>query len=434
MPGFNGSTDLFGQSAVLDLYDPDRSKVVLKASDRGKDYTEQTLGRFLEGASTTAEDDYRRRRRRAGHPGRAEHLAHARAPARRSAEAIPEAALGRVRAVGRPTPPSPTISSKADVIVSLDADFLGASEGTVQTIAGFAAGRRRLGKTQETMSRLYVVEGRFSLTGGMADHRLRDASSSIGAVATLLAAQARHGRRIAGNSFAAFSDPNVDAWITEMAKDLANAKGRVARHLRQPAAARSAGPGRADQQGARQRGHHLSRTASSRTPTRRASAISPAQISRARSRRSSSSAAIRPSTRRPISASTNSSAKVEQVIRLGLHVDETSAASTTHLPAAHFLESWGDSLAYDSTTYLCQQPLILPLYGGISELDLLAALAGLPKAKGPEYVQETFADRHRHRPGSPARAVRQTPGTSSSTTASSLASQLPDPRRTATAC
>jgi Fe-S-cluster-containing dehydrogenase component len=83
--------------------------------------------------------------------------------------------------------------------------------------------------------------------------------------------------------------------------------------------------------------------------------------------------------------------KVGQVIRLGSHVDETSATSTIHLPAAHFLETWGDSLAYDSTTYFSQQPLVLPLYGGISELDLLAALAGLPKATGPEYIQATFA-------------------------------------------
>jgi molybdopterin-containing oxidoreductase family iron-sulfur binding subunit len=81
---------------------------------------------------------------------------------------------------------------------------------------------------------------------------------------------------------------------------------------------------------------------------------------------------------------------VPQVIRLGLHVDETSAASTTHLPQAHFLESWGDALAYDTATYLCQQPLILPLYGGISELEFLAALAGLPAPKGPELVQATF--------------------------------------------
>ncbi len=102
---------------------------------------------------------------------------------------------------------NPSISydlSKADVIVSLDADFLGASEGTVQTIAGFAAGRRRLGKTQETMSRLYVVEGRFSLTGGMADHRLRMPSSYIGAVANALSAKIGGGRGIARHLLGVF--------------------------------------------------------------------------------------------------------------------------------------------------------------------------------------------------------------------------------------
>ncbi len=75
------------------------------------------------------------------------------------------------------------------------------------------------------MSRLYVVEGRFSITGGMADHRLRMPSSAIGAVANLL------GSKLVGdfasNSFAAFSEPNVNTWLTECAKDLQNAKGRA---------------------------------------------------------------------------------------------------------------------------------------------------------------------------------------------------------------
>ena len=70
--------------------------------------------------------------------------------------------------------------SKADVIVSLDCDFLGATEGTVQNIKGFSDGRRRLGKNGAPMSRLYAIEGRLSLTGSMADHRLRLPSSSIG--------------------------------------------------------------------------------------------------------------------------------------------------------------------------------------------------------------------------------------------------------------
>ena len=81
---------------------------------------------------------------------------------------------------------------------------------------------------------------------------------------------------------------------------------------------------------------------------------------------------------------------VEQVIRLGLHVDETSATATTHVPAAHFLESWGDAINH-AGDYLSMQPLILPLYGGISELELLGQLAGLPAPQGAEFIRETFA-------------------------------------------
>ena len=68
------------------------------------------------------------------------------------------------------------------------------------------------------------------------------------------------------------------------------------------------------------------------------------------------------------------------------------AVSTTHIPAAHFLEGHGAIPARCDGTYLSQQPLILPLYNGISELELLAALAGLPKAQGAEGIfRETFA-------------------------------------------
>jgi Fe-S-cluster-containing dehydrogenase component len=77
------------------------------------------------------------------------------------------------------------------------------------------------------------------------------------------------------------------------------------------------------------------------------------------------------------------------VVRLGLHADETSQFANWNVPAAHFLESWGDGRTSDDT-YVSIQPMILPLYGGWSELDLLARLAGRPKPEGPELVQETF--------------------------------------------
>jgi MoCo/4Fe-4S cofactor protein with predicted Tat translocation signal len=393
VPGYNGTTDIFGQSAVLDLYDPDRSQAILKVNtdsdgnqQRGQDYFEQSADDFWkefdeltkglgggEGSAILTEPGSSPSRERL----RGEVL-----------KKFPQLLWAEYEPWATDTAYSYDLS-KADVIVSLDCDFLGASEGTVQTIAGFAAGRRKLGKTQETMSRLYVVEGKFSLTGGMADHRLRLPSSSIGAFANALASRVGTGGELPG-TFSAFSEPNVDAWLTEVAKDLSNAKGRaiVLCGSQQPPEVQQLVMQMNDSLGAKGAIYQ-----ERFVPKQAAATIGDLATQM-------TSGAIKtlfvlggnPAFSAPAELKFDELlAKVPTVIRLGLHVDETSALATTHLPAAHFLEYWGDALSYDTTTYLCQQPLILPLYNGISELDFLAALAGLPKAKGPEYVQETFS-------------------------------------------
>ena len=66
--------------------------------------------------------------------------------------------------------------------------------------------------------------------------------------------------------------------------------------------------------------------------------------------------------------------KVENTIHLGLHNDETARQSKWHFPLAHELESWGDMRAHDGTVSL-RQPLIEPLFSGISELEFLAFLS-----------------------------------------------------------
>src|SRR5690606_6281237 len=83
---------------------------------------------------------------------------------------------------------------------------------------------------------------------------------------------------------------------------------------------------------------------------------------------------------------------VPTVIRLGLYEDESSEGAAWHVPMAHYLESWGDSLASDGS-YTAVQPMVLPLYGGWSEIDFLARVAGRPKPTGPELVQETYMQR-----------------------------------------
>ena len=92
--------------------------------------------------------------------------------------------------------------------------------------------------------------------------------------------------------------------------------------------------------------------------------------------------------------------KVNSRIRLGLFKDETSHLATWHLPAAHFLESWGDAET-NSGTYGIVQPLIAPLHGGRSILELLIQISGYDEARNAadaktkvyELLRKSFAKR-----------------------------------------
>ena len=76
---------------------------------------------------------------------------------------------------------------QADVIVSLDADFLTAGPGAVRYARDFA-NKRRVTGPESTMNRLYVVESTPTVTGAMADHRLPLRASDVEAFARALAA------------------------------------------------------------------------------------------------------------------------------------------------------------------------------------------------------------------------------------------------------
>ena len=77
-------------------------------------------------------------------------------------------------------------------------------------------------------------------------------------------------------------------------------------------------------------------------------------------------------------------------VRLGIYEDETSAVCKWHVPQAHYLESWGDARSADGT--ICAvQPMILPLWDGVAEVEILNRLAGNEQPIGPQLVRETFA-------------------------------------------
>ncbi len=74
-------------------------------------------------------------------------------------------------------------------------------------------------------------------------------------------------------------------------------------------------------------------------------------------------------------------------IHASLHRDETAAVSTWHVPISHYLEAWGDSRSADGSVVITQ-PLIAPLYGTKSSLELMAVLAGVIEKSGYELVRD----------------------------------------------
>ncbi|MCA1657861.1 MAG: hypothetical protein LC627_01015, partial [Verrucomicrobiaceae bacterium] len=259
---------------------------------------------------------------------------------------------------------------------------------------------------KDTMNRLYVVENRYTLTGAMADHRLRCHASQIPAFAYALAGKIATGTQDTGlSSVIATLAPPVGAtpfdeqWLTECANDLLAKPGAslVLASPQQPvvvqlmvyginAALKNLGSTLLVRQFPRNpRTNSILQLASDMNAGRvkqlfilGGDPVYNAPRCLAEDRQ----------TKQWLNWD-ELQKKVPEVVRVGYYEDATSAMSRWHVPAAHYLESWGDALTADGS-YLAIQPMILPLFGGLSELELLNGVLGGPKVEGPELVQETF--------------------------------------------
>ncbi|HEY1210669.1 MAG TPA: TAT-variant-translocated molybdopterin oxidoreductase [Terracidiphilus sp.] len=81
--------------------------------------------------------------------------------------------------------------------------------------------------------------------------------------------------------------------------------------------------------------------------------------------------------------------KAKMTAHLGSHEDETGKNAQWHIPAAHFLESWSDARAYDGTVSIIQ-PMIDPLYGGKTAHHFFQALLDEPGLSPYVAVRETW--------------------------------------------
>jgi MoCo/4Fe-4S cofactor protein with predicted Tat translocation signal len=400
-PDSNGSTDRFAQASVLDLYDPDRAmhfkqagKVVTRAAalDFLSDLSRQLADKQGAGLCFLME--------RSSSPSRArvQKLVAARFPKAKwfiyepvDGDTHREAAT---LAFGKPVKPYYRLD-QAKRIVSLDCDFLGAEEDLHRLIRDFARGRKiqspDKAKGEDLINRLYVAESLMTLTGAAADHRLRVPPSAVLPLAAALAAEVipQGGGDLAATLTALGKPAGVDPkWITECAKDLAAHKGSsiVLAGQRQPLAV-----------------HLLAQAMNAALGNLGKTVVfhdapAPAEgnitdLARALNAGEVATLVVlggNPVYNAPADldwAATQRKAKL--VIRSGSHEDETCLLSDWSVPKLHYLESWGDARTSDGSLVPIQ-PLIAPLFEGMTELELLARLGGLEQTGPYEIVRETF--------------------------------------------
>lgn len=389
-PASKGATDTFAQSSLLDLYDPDRSRAITADGPTDGAAFDKALDEILKdagdgsGIAFLLESDNSPTRERL----RGEILK--KFPKLTWAVYEPLGAESTELLYGSGIEPAP-VFEKADVILSLDSDFLG-SEGNVSQTRAFSA-RRKVTGVDAKMNRLYVVENRYTVTGGIADHRLRIAASQIGAFALALASEIANATKDATLTSVVKAVPALTAkfnaeWIKYCAEDLVASRGRslVLAGGRQPAAVQAIVAAINAALG------NLGQTLVGRkSDTKPATAL--ADLARSIADKKIKTLFIvggNPVYNAPADLNWADLQKsVGTVIRLGFEEDETSKLAKWNVPLSHYLESWGDGRAVDGS-YLSVQPMILPLFGAWSAIDLLARFAGLPKPQGPELIQETF--------------------------------------------
>ena len=286
------------------------------------------------------------------------------------------------------------------MIVALDSEFLNQSEKGVGFAHGFFQ-RRGPDQNGAPMNRLYVVENHYTGTGGLADHRFRCKASLVGEFTRQLASQVAASTGDAGLASILGACPKTDAtfdeaWLSGCANDLLANPGRsiVLVGEQQPVWVQILGHGINQALG------NIGATIVGLATDEKASAsISDlAAAIEAGSVRTLFVLGGNPAYNAPSDLNfPGLLGKVAQSVRLGFFEDETSKLCRWHVPAAHYLEMWSDVCAYTGT-YSVVQPMILPLWNGVSELEILAQLAGRPKPEGPSLIQETFAQRFNANP------------------------------------
>ncbi len=286
--------------------------------------------------------------------------------------------------------------AKAKVVAAFDSDFLGTDATSLAQTRSWAKGRKIVDR-DGSVSRLYVVEPTYTLTGSNADHRFRLSGAEIGsAVFALAAALGVPGMDAAAKAHTAGSfEKNGKNWLAAVAKDLraANGEACVVVGPRQSAAVHAA---------AHAINAHLGATGKTVTYTRTPAALAGDTLASVRALVDAMNAGqvdtlvclgTNPVLDAPADLGfADAYAKVAHRVHCGMWIDETAKVSSWHIPMSHPLEHWSDTVAADGTAAIVQ-PLIDRLYPNTrSAAEILSELLTEPK-EGDALVRATWQTR-----------------------------------------
>jgi MoCo/4Fe-4S cofactor protein with predicted Tat translocation signal len=391
-PASLGGTDVYAQASLLDLYDPDRAQSITYMGDvrswnalmealRGPMSAEKSMAgggvRILTQAVSSPTLAAQIRDYLAANPMAKWHVYE---PVNRD-----NVVEGAKLAFGEPVETHYDLS-KADVIVSLDADFLYAGfPGSARYTRDFAARRN----PDANMNRLYVIESTPSSTGIKADHRLPVKASEVENLTRALAATV--GAKTEG--FPGDKQKYVDA----ITKDLQEHKGSsvviVGDH--QPPAVHALAHALNQSLGNIGKTVFYTDPVDSNPVNRNESLQALIQDMRAGKVDLLLILGGNPVYDAPADFDFASVLKSNTALKLylGSHRNETAELCQWHVPEAHYLESWSDARAYDGTVSIIQ-PLIEPLYGGRTAHEIISVISNQSGVTVRDLVQAYWQKQH----------------------------------------
>jgi MoCo/4Fe-4S cofactor protein with predicted Tat translocation signal len=403
-PASLGGTDIFAQASILGMYDPDRAQAITHLGDveswaafvkeiRGPLAAQKALsGAGIRILTQTISSPTLKDQMHAFLAMYPQAKWHVYEPVNRD-----NVLEGAKLAFGEAVETRYDLS-KADVIVSLDADFLSAGfPGNVRYIRDFAKKRN----PDAEMSRLYVIESTPSSTGAKADHRLPVRASDVERLTRPLS-YGGHPLREVGihnpgvasvgyteEQFRFIAALEMELWhhfgtsvivvgdhqlprLHALAHSLNAAHGNVGKTVfyTDPADA-----------------NPVKQTESLRdlVSDMRAGKVDLLVIMGGN-----------PVYDAPADFGFGESLKNSNValrIYHGLYQNETAELCHWSVNEAHYLEAWSDGRAYDGTVSIVQ-PLIAPLYGGKSAHEMLSTLMGVSDASGYDIVRGHWQKQH----------------------------------------